>query len=122
MSAVGSMCAAAHEAGNENDFAAGTGLINAASAFLVSSQVAWAVGTKSACIVCGSIHDLVSVSKYVIPASERCHTWLGNWTHLLVLFLSLFNDSSDVDLDILHILNRKAAFLGCHRNLSLLFL
>jgi len=122
MPAVSRVRAAAHEAGDQNDLAAGSCLIYAAGSALVSCQVARAVGTKSTGIVSRCIHDPVSVCEHLIPLSERCHARLGERTHLLIPLLSLLNDSSDVDLDVLHVLNRKAALFCCHRNLSLLFL
>ena len=122
MPSMGRMRTATHQACNQNDLAAGSGLINAASSALVSGKVAWTIGTKSACIVCRGVHDLVSVSDHMIPGSERCHAGLGMWTHLLVPLIRFLNDSPYVDLDVLHVLNRKAALSCCHRNLSLLFL
>ena len=67
MSSMGGMRTAPHQAGNQNNLAAGTGLINAACSALVACKVAWTIGTQSTSIIRWRIHDLVSIGNHMIP-------------------------------------------------------
>ncbi|OPX77593.1 MAG: hypothetical protein A4E45_01802 [Methanosaeta sp. PtaB.Bin039] len=117
---MGKVGAAAHQTGDQDDLAAGSLLVYAAGSALVTGQVARTVGTESAGIVGRRIEYSIAVHYLEVPVSERRDLGLRERAHRLVPFILLFNDSSDVDLDVLHVLNCKAALGLYHRVIGLL--
>ena len=119
VSAVSAVGGAAHEDREEDDPPLLGGLVQAAGPSLVPGQVAGTVGTEGAPIADRGVEDFVPVYQLEVPVSQRGDARIGERAHGLVPLLHLLHYRADVNLDILHVLDRKTAFHLIHLLTSL---
>ncbi len=119
VSAVSAVGGAAHEDREEDDPPLLGGLVQAAGPSLVPGQVAGTVGTEGAPIADRGVEDLIPVYQLEVPVSQRGDARVRERAHGLVPLLHLLHYRADVNLDILHVLDRKTAFHLIHLLTSL---
>ena len=120
--AVRTVSAAAYQDSQQHNLSLSGLHSDAACTALIACQVARPIGTERASVTYGVVIYPVSVGQLKIPVPELCYVGIWGRPHRLIPFILFLNDSSYVDLDVLHVLNSKAALHFAHVALDLLFL
>ena len=114
VSSVATVSSTTHQNCQKNDSALLSCLVETTSTVLVTGQVTGTVGTKGTSVTNWRVKYPIPVQKLEIPFSKGGDTRTGIGSHGLIPLLRLLHDIADVNLDILHVLDGKAAFHLIH--------